>query len=137
VRGAAHVTGNNSGIKLASIGGEVFAKSTFNGVTISDAAGPVTVENQNGSVTVETSGGGACHPVSLRTNFGPIRVTIPHGVGYNLAARTSFGRIHTDNGVQITLSGDITPDNLNGKIGNGGCDLRLNGQNSNIDILSR
>jgi hypothetical protein len=131
------VTTGNSPIRLTGIGGEVFAKATFAGVTIGDAAGPITVENQNGSVIVDTKAGSRCEPISLRTSFGPIRVTIPRGTGYNLAARTSFGRIHTDTGAAITVSGDIAQDVLNGKIGAGGCDLRLMGQNTNIDILTR
>jgi hypothetical protein len=137
VRGGARVTAGNSSIRLTAIGGEIYAKSTFNGITVNDSAGPITVENQNGSVVVDAKGGAGCKPISLRTTFGPIRVTTPRGTGYNLTARTSFGRIHTDPGSQVTLSGDITPDNLNGKIGAGGCDLRLTGQNGNIDILSR
>ena len=137
VKGGARVTTGNSPIRLTTVGGEVFAKATFAGVTITDAAGPITVENQNGSVIVEAKGGARCQPVSLRTSFGPIRVTVPRGSGYNLSARTSFGRIHTDTGTTISVSGDISPDVLNGKIGAGGCDLRLMGQNTNIDILSR
>jgi hypothetical protein len=119
------------------VGGEIYAKSTFNSVTITDSPGPVTVEGQNGAVVVETKNGGGCKPVSLRTTFAPIRVTIPGGAGYNLAAQTTFGRIHAGPGVQVAVSGDISPNSLNGKIGAGGCDLRLMGQNSNIDILSR
>ncbi len=137
VKGGARAVTGNSPIKLSAIGGEVYAKATFAGVAVSDAAGPITVENQNGSVTVDAKGGAGCKPISLRTTFGPIRVTIPRGTGYNLSARTSFGRIHTDPGAAITVSGDISQDTLNGKIGGGGCDLRLMGQNSNVDILSR
>jgi hypothetical protein len=137
VKGSARVTTANSPVRLADIGGEVFAKATFAGVTVTDAGGPITVENQNGSVVVESKAGARCQPVSLRTSFGPIRVTIPRNAGYNLSARTSFGRIHTDPGTSITISGDIAPDVLNGKIGPGGCDLRLMGHNTNIDILTR
>jgi hypothetical protein len=137
VQGGARVTASNSSVKLTGIGGDVYAKTTFNGVMVTDAAGPITVEGQNGSVTVDAKAAGACKPISLRTSFGPIRVTIPRGSGYNLSARTTFGRIHTDGGVQVAVAGDISPDSLTGKIGAGGCDLRLMGQNSNVDILSR
>jgi hypothetical protein len=137
VQGGARATASNSPIKLTGIGGEVYAKTTFAGVTVADAAGPITVEGENGAVVVEAKAAAACKPIALRTTFGPIRVTIPRSAGYNLAARTTFGRIHTDGGVQVAVSGDIGPDSLNGKIGAGGCELRLNGQNSNIDILGR
>ena len=36
---------------------------------------------------------------------------------------------------EITVTGDLSPDSLTGKIGSGGCDLRLMDQNGNIDIL--
>jgi DUF4097 and DUF4098 domain-containing protein YvlB len=135
VKGGARVTTNNSSVKLSGIGGEVYAKATFNGVNIAEAGGPVTVENQNGSITVDAKSG-PCQPLALRTSFGPIRVTVPRAAGYNLTAHTSFGRIHTD-GVQVSVSGDISQDNLTGRIGAGGCELRLNDQNGGIDIIGR
>jgi hypothetical protein len=100
---------------------------------VSDAAGPVSVENQNGSVTVQAKPGQRCQPISLHTSFSPIRVTVPGGAGYNVTARTSFGRIHTD--VDMTIAGEIGGNELTGKIGGGGCELRLINQNGNIDIV--
>jgi len=133
IKGGARVTAGNSSVRLAGIGGEAYAKTTFNGISISDVAGPVTVESQNGSVIVETRAGSKCQPISLRTTFGPIRVTVPATAGYNVTARTSFGRIHS--AAEITVTGDVSPDSLTGRIGAGGCDLRLLDQNGNIDIL--
>jgi len=133
VKGGARVTAGNSSIRLSGIGGEAYAKTSFNGVTVSDAAGPVTVENQNGSVTVETKAGQKCQPISLHTSFGPIRVAIPGGTGYNVTARTTFGRIHSDAG--MTVTGDIGGDELRGKISGGGCEMRLTDQNGSIDIV--
>jgi hypothetical protein len=133
VKGGARVTAGNTSIRLNGIGGDVYAKTSFNGVAISDAAGPVTVENQNGSVTVEAKPSQRCQPISLRTSFGPIRVTVPGGVGYNVTARTSFGRVRSE--PELTVSGEMSPEAISGKIGGGGCDLRLMGQNGSIDIL--
>jgi hypothetical protein len=135
VKGGARVNSGNSSIRLNGIGGEVYAKTSFNGVSITDAAGPVTVENQNGSVTVEAKTGQRCQPISLRTSFGPIRVTVPNGAGYNVTARTSFGRINSE--PEVTVSGPLSPDALTGKIAGGGCELRLMDQNGSIDILRR
>jgi len=133
VKGGARVTSGNSAIRLTGVGGEAYAKTSFAGVTITDAAGPITVENQNGSVTVEEKSGQRCQPISLRTSFSPIRVTVPGGAGYNVTAHTSFGRIRSEH--EMTVSGDMTPDSLTGKIAGGGCDLRLMDQNGAIDIL--
>jgi hypothetical protein len=133
VKGGARVTAQNGAVRMVGVGGEVFAKSTFGGVDVSDAAGPITVENQNGYVTAELRPGGRCQPVVLSTTFGPIRVGLPAGAGYNVTARTSFGRVHSQH--EITISGDVAPTALTGRIGAGGCELRLTGQNGNIDIL--
>jgi len=133
VKGGARVTAGNSPVRLVEIGGEVYVKTTFAGVDVSDASGPVTVEGQNGHVLVETKSGQRCQPISLTTSFSPIRVVIPAGVGYNVTAKTSFGKIHSEH--ELTISGGISPDFLTGKIAGGGCELRLTGQNGNIDIV--
>src|SRR5437667_12730368 len=100
------------------ITGEVYAKTSFGGVTVEDAGGPVTVDNQNGSVTVLSKPGQRCQPVRLQTSFGAIRVTVPHDAGYDVSARTSFGRIHSE--AEMVVSGALTPDQISGRIGNGG-----------------
>jgi len=135
VKGAARVTGGNAYIKLAAIGGEAYAKTTFAPVNVSDVAGPVTVEGQNSAVTVVGRSAEKCQPISLRTTFSPIRVTLPEGQGYNVTAHTTFGHIHTAPAVVTTVSGDVGGSGLTGKINGGGCDLKLIGQNGNIDIL--
>jgi hypothetical protein len=62
-----------------------------------------------------------------------MRVAIPPGAGYNVTARTTFGRIHSD--ADLTVAGNIGGDELHGKIGAGGCELRLMNQNGSIDIV--
>ena len=135
LKAGARVTAGNSAVRLSGVAGEVYAKTSFNGITLSDIGGPVTVESGNGSVTVDARPGPKCQPMSLHTSFAPIRVTLPANQGYNLFAKTSFGRIHTD--FEVAVSGEIGADMLNGKIGGGGCELRVTGQNGNIDILKK
>jgi len=53
----------------------------------------------------EVKSGQRCQPISLNTSFSPIRVAIPAGLGYNVTARTSFGRVHSD--LDLTVSGDF------------------------------
>ena len=104
-------------------------------MNLSDVAGPITVEGQNGAVTVAGRTGQKCQPISLRTTFSPIRVTLPQSQGFNVTAHTTFGHIHTDPNVVTTVSGNVAAGGLTGKINGGGCDLRLIGENGNIDIL--
>jgi hypothetical protein len=60
-------------------------------------------------------------------------VRLPESAGYNLTARTSFGRINSE--LPVTSTGQLGGDSLNGKIGNGGCTLSLTNANGSIDIL--
>src|SRR5260370_23881446 len=56
-----------------------------------------TLFRSNGGVSVAAvRPASACRDISLKTSFSSIRVRIPAGVGYNVSARTSFGRISTD-----------------------------------------
>jgi hypothetical protein len=132
VKGGARVIAGNTEVRLSDIAGEVYAKTSFAGVTVQGAGGPITVESANGSVTAAPKPG-PCKPVSLATSFGPIRVTIPGNAGYNVTGKTSFGRIHSE--AEMTVSGNISTDEITGRIGSGGCELRLMNQNGNIDIL--
>ena len=134
VKGGARVTAQNSPVRLTGIGGEAWAKTTFAATTIEDVGGPITVESQNGSVTAAARSG-ACKPIALRTTFAPIRVIVPAGVGYTVTARTTFGKIKSD--TDLTVSGQLGEGVVDGKIAGGGCELRLTGQNSNIDITKR
>jgi hypothetical protein len=59
-------------------------------------------------------------------------VRLPEGAGYDLTARTSFGRIANE--LPITVTGQTGGDSLNGKIGKGGCTLSLINSNGNIEI---
>jgi hypothetical protein len=52
-----------------------------------------------------------------------------------VTAHTTFGHIHTDPAVAMMVSGDVGGTGLNGKINGGGCDLKLTGDNGNIDIV--
>src|SRR5215831_4044243 len=135
VKGSARVTAQNSPIRLVDVGGEVYAKTSFAATTIENAGGPITVESQNGMVSAAARPGAPCKPISLRTTFAPIRVTVASGVGYTLSARTTFGKIMSD--VDLTLNGQIGEGVFEGKIAGGGCELRLNGQNGNIEIRKR
>ena len=133
VKGGAHLTGQNAAIRATDIGGEVYARTSFGGVTIEDVAQPITVENSSGSITVRAKAANQCRPISLSTTFGPIRVSLPSGQGYDVGARTSFGRISTK--PPITITGQTGNESISGKIAGGGCQLKLVDQSGDIDIL--
>jgi hypothetical protein len=92
------------------------------------------VDNQNGAIFVAaTRPARGCRDISLKSSFSSIRVRVPDGVGYNVSAHTSFGRISSE--LPLTATGSMGGDSLNGTIGSGGCQLQLSDSNGNIEII--
>lgn len=133
IRGALTVDNANGGVQASGITGGADVKTSFGPVVLRDVQGRVAVRNQNGAIEVSAAAkAGGCHDVTLVTSFSPIRIHLPEA-GYVVAARTSFGRIHSD--VPITATGSIGEGALSGTIGAGGCALQLTNANGDIRIL--
>lgn len=124
---------SNGSVTARGVKGDASVTTSFAGVTLESIGGRITVDNQNGAIYVTAvrpvSG---CRDISLKTSFSSIHVRIPEGLGYNVSAHTSFGRITTD--LPVTATGNIGSDSLNGTIGSGGCQLLLNDSNGSIEI---
>jgi hypothetical protein len=125
---------SNGSVTARNVKGDATVTTSFSGVTLESIGGRITVDNQNGAILVTAlHPSGGCRDISLKTSFSSIRVGVPDGVGYNLAAHTSFGRITSD--LPVTASGNIGGDSLNGTIGSGGCRLQLTDSNGSIEIV--
>src|SRR5688572_15614231 len=140
VRGDTTLRSHSGAIRVDGVEGMVSAKTSFNEMSISDVAGPVTADNDSGAVRVEPRSGKSCQPISIRTRFAPIRFRVPGGAGYNVEARTRFGRISSEIDLETTVRSASASSNQNvsliGRIpGTGACDLRLTTDSGNIDIL--
>ncbi len=136
---ADHINGNliventNGSVTARNVKGNAEVTTSFAGVTLESVGGKITVNNQNGGISVTAARpAGGCRDIALKTSFSSIRVRIPEGLGYNVLARTSFGRISTD--LPITATGGIGPESLSGTIGSGGCQLQLTDANGSIEI---
>jgi len=127
------VENTNGSVTARNVKGEAEVTTSFAGVTLDSVGGKITVDNQNGGISVTAARpASGCRDITLKTSFSSIRVRVPDGLGYNVTARTSFGRISTD--LPITATGGIGPESLNGTIGSGGCQLRLSNANGGIEI---
>jgi hypothetical protein len=134
VNGNLTIENSNGPVTANGVRGDASAKTSFASVTLDDVAGSMTVDDQNGTVTVSAArNSSGCKNVSLKTSFAPMQVRLPADAGYELNARTSFGRISSE--LPVTSTGTLGGDSLNGKIGNGGCTLSLTNSNANIEIL--
>jgi DUF4097 and DUF4098 domain-containing protein YvlB len=132
VGGVLTVEDANGAVKASALRSSANVKTSFGAVLLDGVAGSVDVENQNGGVEVSLLGQ-ACRPIGIRTSFSAVRVRVPDNASYAVAAKTSFGKIHSD--FPMTVSGDLSNDSLNGNIGGGGCPMRLTNNNGSIEIL--
>jgi hypothetical protein len=133
INGNLTVENSNGSVAARNVKGEVRVNTSFAGVTLESIGGRVTVDNQNGAISVTAMRpASGCRDISLKTSFSSIRVRIPEGLGYNLTARTSFGRISSE--LPVTSTGSIGGDTLSGMIGSGGCQLQLTDSNGSIEI---
>ena len=62
-----------------------------------------------------------------------MQLHLSEDAGYQVTARTTFGKINSD--LPLSVSGAIANDSLSGKIGEGGCEMRLTNSNGGIEIL--
>jgi hypothetical protein len=133
------VTGNltvedqNGSVTAHNVKGDAHVTTSFSGVILDSIGGKITVDNQNGAIAIVAARpASSCRDISLKTSFSSIRVAIPEGLGYNVTAHTSFGRITSE--LPLTTTGSIGSDSLTGTIGSGGCQLQLTGSNGSIEI---
>ena len=119
------------------------------GVEATGLTAPVTLRTVNGSVTLETSSGEA----SAQTVNGGVRATVrgtgqgrldfstvnggldvglADGLSADVSAQTVNGSI--ESAFPITLTGRISPRHLQGRIGQGGRQLRLHTVNGSIHL---
>jgi hypothetical protein len=133
VNGNLTAENSNGSVTARNIKGDAIVNTSFAGVTLEGIGGRISVDNQNGAISVTAMRpASGCRDISLKTSFSSIHVRIPEGVGYNLSARTSFGRISS--ALPVTSTGSIGGDVLNGTIGAGGCQLQLIDSNGSIEI---
>lgn len=133
--GAVDVTSGNGAVKAQGVHGAAKVHTSFGGITIENVTGPVDASNSSGSITVSSNAAGGCQPITLKTTFGPIKLMLPENVNYNVSASTNFGGINTD--FPLSVSGQTNSESINGKIGNGGCELKITDSNGRIEILKR
>src|SRR4029077_17436607 len=97
INGNLAVENTNGSVTARNVKGDAEVSTSFAGATLEGIGGKITVNNQNGAIDVSAARpASGWRDISLKTSFSSIRVRIPAGLGYNVNARTSFGRISTD-----------------------------------------
>ncbi len=121
----------NGDVEASDLAARVDAATVNGGVRISTTAGDASATTVNGSVTAEVRGQGDGR-LNFKTVNGSVTVTLPKSLNADLEAHTVNGSIETD--YPITVQGRLTPRRLEGRIGQGGRDLRLETVNGSIRI---
>ena len=130
-----------------------FSPGTVNGtVTVAGLRSDVNASSVNGNVKVETSGlvhassvngsieatmGSAAwnEPLSFSTVNGSIDLTMPPGINTDVHATTVSGSLRSD--FPMNMSGEISKNDIHGRIGGGGQQLKLSTVNGAIALHSR
>jgi len=133
--GGVDVTSGNGTVKALGVRGAAKVRTSFGGITIENVSGPVEATNSNGSITVTSNATGGCQPITIKTTFGPVKLMLPDNANYNISASTSFGGINTE--FPVTVAGQTNAQSIQGKIGSGGCELKITDSNGRIDILKQ
>jgi DUF4097 and DUF4098 domain-containing protein YvlB len=134
VSGLVTAASDNGAITITRALAGVTASTKFAPVKLDQVAGAVEVMNDNGEIVVAGLRriGKGCEPVKLSTRFNGIRVELPADGDYDLAAKTMHGRITSD--VTVLMQGQLREEQWSGRIGRGGCELRLVNDNGGITI---
>ncbi len=128
-----HFTGRtvNGDVSATNLGGNV-AVHTVNGSIDASAAGFVQATTVNGSIRAAMGRADWSRGLEFRTVNGSITVELPAGVGAEVTASTVNGDISTD--FPLTVQGRFGPRRIQGVIGSGGRQLRLETVNGGIHL---
>jgi hypothetical protein len=123
VNGALGIEGATAAVSARTVNGSIEAGST---------SGPVRAKTVNGSVRVRT---GVVGPddVSYETVNGSVTLEIPDGVNADLDMRTVNGSVISED-FPITIQGRIDRRRVEGKLGQGGPEIRLSTVNGSIRL---
>lgn len=106
---------------------------TVNGSVKVTTTGSAVANTVNGSVNVTMGRADWPNDANFKTVNGGITLTLPNVIDAELRADTLNGSIASD--FPITVTGELSPRRLYGRIGNGGHDLRLSTVNGSIRLI--
>ena len=126
-----------------SVNGSVNAESiaadaegyTVNGDVRVTASGIVEATTVNGSIVATMGRSDWTNELEFNTVNGSVTLTFPGDLSTELDVKTVNGSIDSD--FPITISGKVTPQNLRGRVGQGGRDLSIETVNGSIRLRKR
>ncbi len=136
VVGDAFIKAVSGDIDVTRIKGSIEADAVSGDIVLQDVSEAQTVDIKTVSGNVTYTGqllaGGR---YELKTHSGDVRMTIPADAGFDLEANTFSGDI--DSEFEITVSGKISPKQIQGTVGKGGTTLILKSFSGNVDLKKK
>lgn len=126
-------------LKGETSGGNVRADDIAGDVNVETSGGEIELSSIDGSVHAETSGGGVTlrlngenKGVDVHSSGGDINIFLNESVAANLEASTSGGKVRCE--LPITVKGEISDEELRGKINGGGNVIRAETSGGDVKI---
>ncbi|HEX7313940.1 MAG TPA: DUF4097 family beta strand repeat-containing protein [Pyrinomonadaceae bacterium] len=123
----------NGDLNIAGISGPVKASSINGRLTAAGLSGPVNLSVINGRLEATLEHINQSGTANLQSVNGPLVVTLPSDADATLRASTVHGGISNDFNLPVRV-GEYVGRNLEGRIGQGGADVRLSNVNGPIQI---
>ena len=129
------------GLKGETSGGSVRADEVVGDVNVETSGGEIELSSIDGNVHGETSGGGITlrlngenKGVDIHSSGGDINIFVNDSIAANLEASTSGGKVRCE--LPITVKGDMSDEELRGKINGGGNVIRAETSGGDVRVKS-
>ena len=128
IDGEVRATADSGGIHIRRVNGPVYAHADSGGIEAVEISGSVDAEVDSGGVRVSQT---APAPIKARSDSGGADITLARTGGYDIQAHAGSGRITARD---VTVSGRISPHEVNGKLRGGGALVDVRTDSGHIDI---
>jgi DUF4097 and DUF4098 domain-containing protein YvlB len=125
----------NGSIKISGVDGNIQTHTVNGSIKVLNSSGSTNANTVNGSINVELDRVATGKDMKFATVNGSIKVYLPDNISAEVKAKTMNGGIHTD--FPLTVQGKFQNKSIDGTLGNGGAQLRLETVNGSISLLKR
>jgi DUF4097 and DUF4098 domain-containing protein YvlB len=125
----------NGSVEVQGMTAEVTAETVNGSVKVLNSSGRVSATTVNGGITAELNRIDAEGDMKFETVNGSIKLILPEGAGADVAAETVNGSVSSD--FPVTVRGKFGPKRLQGVLGQGGANIRMETVNGGISLARR
>jgi DUF4097 and DUF4098 domain-containing protein YvlB len=131
--GDLHVSNAGSPVSIADVMGQTHIENIKGGIRAEKLAGDVIILSRNGDIDLILDEIRQ-NLYRLDTAFGIVRVNLPSQPSAFISAEALYGTIDSDFPLEIKKDG--AAQSARGKLGQGKANIQLDGENSNIYLIS-